>query len=120
MSFIIVKMVDCIVPRGGYKTIRLQVEDDLGENYDLTDHTAKLYLSRELGVEDPLLEKEGSIFSVENGTVEFDFEPEDTEQLMLRSYDMEVIVTDSNSKEFWPALIGNLAVEGSTGGAESE
>ena len=120
MSLIIATAVDCTVPRGTFKVIRFQIDDDLGDPYNLTNHIVKLFLSHNRNEEDFFLEKEGNIFNAEAGTVEFDFIPGDTADLMSRSYDADIIVHDETTEEEWPAFHGSIAVTPSAGGVSIE
>lgn len=108
MSFLIASSVDSTVPRGSYKNLGVEVFSE-GELYTLDNHTVTLYLSKSWTYGDVLLEKEGvQVGSPELGRVLFRFEPEDTKDLMCRSYDMTIFVRDNDTEEEWPILFGKF------------
>jgi len=120
MSLLTASSVDCTIPRGTYAIIRFEVYDEYDNHYNLDDHTTTLYFYECMTTGKPVIVKEGNIFNAELGRVYFEFEPEDTKDLMVRSYDVGLIVKDSGLKEYWAAYDGNIAVIQAPGGEEYE
>jgi len=112
VSLIIATAIDCILPRGKNKTLRFQIMDeDIDVIYNLANHSVYLVMmSSRVGNDPPVVEKEGNVFAAAEGKVEFIFTGEDTEDLMARSYDADIIVVDDNTAREWPAFQGKLAV----------
>jgi hypothetical protein len=111
MSLLTATAVDCTVPRGTTKTLRFQINDLNAEAvYNLTGHTVKLLLSTNRVSENSILTITGNITNPTQGWVEFDFAEADTESLMVRSYDADIIVTETSSGDRWTAFRGSIAV----------
>ncbi len=111
MSFATAVMVDTYVPRGTNKGVRALILDDQGDAYNMTDHTATLRIAESWAKPESLLEKEGTPFGdPADGRVVFDFAPEDTEDLMVRSYDLDIFVTDDATGDEWQAFHGTLGI----------
>ena len=106
MSLLTAVAVDCIIPRNSYKTLRFQIVDfDTGEWYSLVDHEVIMTVGA-----DEVLVKSGNIFNASNGQVAFEFEPDDTKDLLARSYHADILIRDANSKLYWSGWSGTIAV----------
>lgn len=111
MSLLTATAVDCTVSRGTNKILRFQINDlNTGSVYNLTGHTIKLLLSKNRVSDDSILSITGNITNPTQGWVEFGFVGEDTESLMARAYDADIIVTEITSGDRWLAFQGSIAV----------
>lgn len=110
MSLLTAVAVDCIIPRGKNRDINFTIYDEDTNNvYDLTGHTVYMSLSRSRVTEVSLLYKEATIISAVGGQVTFKFSPADTKDLMVRSYDADILLKDATDNE-WPAFQGTVAI----------
>ena len=110
MSLLTAVAVDCIVPRNTYKTLRFQILDyDTGNAYDLTGHEVILSMDSSRAGDGELV-KYGSIFNASGGSVQFEFEPDDTKDLLARAYVADILVRDTTSELYWPGWSGSIAV----------
>ena len=110
MSLITAVAVDCIIPRNSNKTLRFQIIDlDTGTSYNLTGHTVIMTLGTTRSADGALV-KPGTVVSPTLGTIMFEFVPEDTKDMLARSYDADILIKDTNTSMYWPGWSGTIAV----------
>ncbi len=95
--------------RGTEYTLRVEIKDEDGDVYDITDCTLKLRLARSWTDDNSLLELTGQIADAESGKAFFVFVPANTQNLVARAYDMTVTVTSPTSQP-WVAIQGKFGV----------
>ncbi len=80
--------------RGSHYQLTVEIVDDNENPVVLADGDDNVYLNlnRVVGDEDPVLQLEADLTYGSVGLVIFSFEPEDTEDLVARSYHMSVTV----------------------------
>jgi len=111
MNLLTATAVDCSIPRNTDKRLEFEIlNEQLGIPYNLTDHTVYLLLITSRSDYEPLIVKEGDVYSPTEGLVRFDFLPEDTALLLARSYDADIIVVSDTTNQKWPAFQGTIAV----------
>jgi len=89
--------------RGTEFDLTVEILDKDGGVYPLTNEETRLYLAHSWTIGEPVLELEGIIINGNAGLVNFNFSPEDTEDLPARAYDMTITVE------------GNVAFQGKLG-----
>lgn len=106
MSLITAVAVDCIIPRNSYKDLRFQIINfDTGDNYNLINHEVTMTVGA-----GEVLVKNGIIVNASEGMVKFEFEPNDTRDLLARSYHADILIRDEDSDMYWPGWSGTIAV----------
>lgn len=85
--------------RGSDYTLPIQVLDEEGDITELpADRRCFALLYDDINTETVLLQKEASTYYNTVGLMLFLFEPEDTEDLMAKSYDLSVVLVDEDNK----------------------
>jgi len=99
MSFIQVNDVSDWMYHGSDYTIKVAVKEHCSVNpYDLSAVDVYLVLASTEFSDDTVLEKEGVVIDPVNGLAEFELEPDDTKDLLPRTYTMMVFIKTSSSK----------------------
>lgn len=110
MSLITASAVDCELPRGSNKTIYFSIEDEEGLDYDLTDHTVTLVMTTERETEEVICQVDGVVDLADTSVVGFSFVPEDTEDLLCRAYNIDIIVEEDDTGYIYPPFRGSIGV----------
>jgi len=110
MSLLTATAVDCEVPRGSNKTIYFSILDEDGLDYDLTDHTVTLVMTTERETEEIICQIDGVVDIAYTNVVGFSFTPEDTEGLLCRAYNIDIIVEDNDTEYIYPPFRGSIGV----------
>lgn len=97
------------VPRGTDYDFNVIIEDEVGTVYNLTSCTVVLRLAENSTDAASVLQISGTIVDAPTGKVRFSFVPASTSGLMLRAYEVSVIVTSATAK-IWVALQGKIGI----------
>jgi hypothetical protein len=109
MSFIQVNHVLDWMYRNSHYTLQLEVREHCSTlPLDLTDAVPYLLLTTSDVSEDKMLELTGVVEDIEGGKIKFEFEPEDTETLLARTYNLFVyLIQDS---KVYPIVTGPFGI----------
>ena len=110
MSVLAAHTTDTYIPQGSDREIRMEILTEEGNAFNLTGHSVYMALSSMRTGLAPLLQKEGTIVIAANGTVIFEFTPNDTEDLLAIAYSADVWVVNDSTGDKWPAWSGRIGV----------
>ena len=104
MSYVLASTTLTDFHKGSHFTLRMLVEDEDGDPYNLTGTTVVLRLAHSYTDDYAVLGVPGTIIAAADGLVEFEITPAMSSALSTKGYDFSIWVDD------YPALHGRIGV----------
>ena len=101
---------DTYIPQGTTRSLRMQIQTEEGNDYNLTGHSVYMVFSNLRSGIAPVLQKEATIITATEGKISFDFDPEDTINLLSIGYPADVWVIHDSTGDKWPAWSGRIGI----------